>query len=172
MSEWTDAPSAVQKGMRRVYGIAPVTWLLSHTAHHLDRAMLKLSGERTTVAALTAGLPIIRLTTLGARSGQARTVPLIAIPNGERLILIASNWGQARHPAWYHNLKANPQVTVSHLGQERTYIAREVSGEERDACWQRAVALYAGYRNYAARAGRVIPVVVLERDGEPPHEPV
>jgi deazaflavin-dependent oxidoreductase (nitroreductase family) len=113
-------------------------------------------------SALVTGLPIIALTTTGARSGRPRTVPLVRVPDGERLILIASNWGQAKHPAWYYNVKANPQVTITRDGVTRPYVAREVVGEERAACWGRAVALYPGYRGYAERAGREIPVVVLE----------
>ena len=163
MSEWNDEPNPIQRGLRRLIATAPMAWALAHTIHHLDRTVLSLSGGRTTAAALFTGLPIIGLTTVGARSGQPRTVPLVGIPDGDRLILIASNWGQAKHPAWYHNLRANPRVTVTHAGRSETYLAREVSGEERERCWLQAVKLYPGYRNYAARAGREIPVVVLER---------
>lgn len=164
MSEWTDEPNPIQRGMRRLIATAPMAWGLAHTIHHLDRAVLWLSGGRTTAAALTTGLPIIGLATTGARSSQARTVPLVGIPDGNRLILIASNWGQAKHPAWYYNLRANPRVMVTYGGRSAAYRAREVSGEERESCWQRAVTLYPGYRNYAARAGREIPVVVLQRE--------
>jgi deazaflavin-dependent oxidoreductase (nitroreductase family) len=97
-------------------------------------------------------------------------VPLVGIPDGERLILIASNWGQAKHPAWLHNIRANPVVRVAgrdfpagrDVPAERLYVARELHGAERAAAWARAVALYPGYEGYAARAGREIPVVVLE----------
>jgi deazaflavin-dependent oxidoreductase (nitroreductase family) len=140
-----------------------VAWLLARTIHHVDRATLRLSGGRTTASALLSGLPIIELTTTGAKSGRPRTVPLVGIPDGDRLILIASNWGQAKHPAWYYNVRANPSVTVTRDGVARAYVAREVHGEERAACWARALALYPGYRGYAARAGRGIPVVVVER---------
>jgi deazaflavin-dependent oxidoreductase (nitroreductase family) len=90
----------------------------------------------------------------------------VGIPDGERLILIASNWGQAKHPAWYYNVKANPQVTITRDGVTRPYVAREVMGEERERCWAKAVALYPGYRGYAARAGRGIPVIVLKESPE------
>ena len=159
-----DRPNAAQRGMRRLIATQPVTWLMARTIHHIDAAVLRLSGGRTTAAALFSGLPVLAVTTTGAKSGRPRTVPLVAVPDGERLIVIASNWGQASHPAWYYNMKANPQVTVGGREgpAERHYVAREVVGEERAACWARAVAVYPGYRAYAARAGREIPVLVLE----------
>ena len=165
MTEWADSPNVVARTVRRIIATRPVAWLRARTIHHVDVATLCLSGGRTTASAVLSGLPIIQLTTTGARSGRPRTVPLVGIPDGERLILIASNWGQAKHPAWYYNVKANPQVTITRDGVARPYIAREVTGEERAACWGRAVAVYPGYRGYAGRAGREIPVVVLEKAG-------
>ena len=162
MTEWADTPNIIARTVRRVIATRPAAWLLARTIHHLDNATLRLSGGRTTASAVLSGLPIIQLTTTGAKSGRPRTVPLVGIPDGERLILIASNWGQTKHPAWYYNVKANPAVTVTHNGQTRPYVAREVVGEERAGCWGRAVAVYPGYKGYAARAGREIPVIVLE----------
>ncbi|HOU42323.1 MAG TPA: nitroreductase family deazaflavin-dependent oxidoreductase [Promineifilum sp.] len=149
--------------VRRVIATRPAAWLLARTIHYIDRAVLRLSGGRTTAAALFSGLPVLAVTTTGAKSGQPRTVPLVAVPDGDRLILIASNWGQSRHPGWYYNMKANPAVRV--VGGDgppgRLYMAREVAGEERAACWAKAVAVYPGYEAYARRAGREIGVVVL-----------
>lgn len=162
MNGWVDEPNVLQRGIRRLIALRPVTWGLSHTFHHLDRTVIRMSDGRTTAAALFTGLPMISLTTTGAKSGQARTVPLVGIPDGERLILIASNWGQDKHPAWYHNIRANPRVTVSHNGRSEEFTAREVAGEEREACWRQAVALYPGYGDYAVRTRRAIPVIVLE----------
>jgi deazaflavin-dependent oxidoreductase (nitroreductase family) len=161
MSEWADTPNVFERTVRRVIATRPAAWLLARTGHHLDNATLRLSGGRVMASVLVTGLPIIALTTTGARSGRPRTVPLVGIPDGDRLILIASNWGQAKHPAWYYNVRATPQVTITHNGQTRPYVAREVMGEERERCWAKAVALYPGYRGYAARAGRGIPVVVV-----------
>ncbi|MFO7661156.1 MAG: nitroreductase family deazaflavin-dependent oxidoreductase [Chloroflexota bacterium] len=163
MDEWVDSPNRLQRSLRKIIATRLVGWGLSHTIHHLDRAVIRLSDGRTSAAALFTGLPIIALTTTGARSGRPRTVPLVGIPDDERLILIASNWGQERHPGWYHNIRANPQVTVRYDGQEAEYTAREVSGEEREAYWKRATTLYPGYRQYAVRTGREIPIMVLER---------
>lgn len=162
MTEWADSTNVVTRAVRKVVATRPMAWLLARTMHHVDAATLRLSGGRTTATAVLSGLPIIELTTTGAKSGRPRTVPLVGIPDGDRLILIASNWGQAAHPAWYYNVKAHPDVSVTHDGQTRRYVAREVTGDERERCWAKAVAVYAGYRGYAARAGRGIPVIVLE----------
>ncbi|CUS04453.2 conserved protein of unknown function [Candidatus Promineifilum breve] len=162
------SPNPVQRTVRRIIATRPVTWLLARTIHRIDAAVFRATGGRTTAGALLTGLPLITLTTTGAKSGRPRTVTLVGIPDGGRLIVIASNWGQAGHPAWYYNMKANPEVTVAG-GRDgpagRLYVARELVGAERAAAWARAVALYPGYQGYAARAGREIPVMALEVAG-------
>jgi deazaflavin-dependent oxidoreductase (nitroreductase family) len=136
--------------------------LLAHTIHHLDRLVLRLSNGRFTAATFLTGLQILSLTTTGAKSGQPRTVPLVGITHSEgRLIVIASNWGQAKHPAWYHNLVAHPQVTVTRDGRSQPYLARETIGPERDACWQAALQTYPGYAAYKQHTKRQIPVIML-----------
>lgn len=137
-------------------------WLFSHTAHRLDRLTIRLSKGRFSLTGILAGLPVVTLTTIGARSGQPRTVPLVGIPEGDKVVLIASNFGRAHHPAWYHNLRVNPQATLAIHGQARTYVAREMTGPERAAYWRKAVDLNLGYAAYEARTrGREIPVMVL-----------
>ena len=94
--------------------------LAARTMHHLDRLVLRLSNGRATAATLLTGLSILSLTTTGAKSGQPRTVPLVAIPHShDQLVVIASNWGQARHPAWYYNILAHPQVIVTQNGRSQ-----------------------------------------------------
>jgi deazaflavin-dependent oxidoreductase (nitroreductase family) len=89
-------------------------------------------------------------------------VPLLGIPDGEKLIIIASNWGQGHHPGWFYNLRANPEVLVEHEGETRACTAREVKGLERQRCWQLAIQYYPGYEAYKKWAnGREIPVVLL-----------
>jgi deazaflavin-dependent oxidoreductase (nitroreductase family) len=150
---------------RLVHAIASTraaAWLFSHLAHRIDRVIIKRSGGKRSLTNLLAGLPIVTLTATGARSGQPRSVPLTGIVDGARVVLIASNFGRSRHPAWYHNLRANPEATLSVRGRTETYVAREAEDNERDEYWRRAVALYAGYAAYERRAGaRRIPVVVL-----------
>ena len=97
---------------------------------------------------------MVTVTTIGAKSNQPRSLPLVAIPDGENVILIASNYGQKRHPAWYFNLRAHPEMQLTCEGQTVSYTARETSGEERACCWQRAVDLHSGYASYKVRAGQ------------------
>jgi deazaflavin-dependent oxidoreductase (nitroreductase family) len=124
--------------------------------------VLRLSHGRYSATSLLAGLPVVTVTTIGAKSGQPRSLPLIALPDGEHVILIASNFGQRHHPAWYYNLHAHPEVQLTYEGKTVTYVARETSGEERERCWQRAVDLYSGYANYKERAEhRTIGVFLL-----------
>jgi deazaflavin-dependent oxidoreductase (nitroreductase family) len=138
------------------------SWLLAENLHRLDRPFLRLSNDRISLTGILAGLPVIVLTTTGAKSGKRRRTPLAAVFDGEKVILIASDFGSPRHPAWYHNLKANPHARVKIHGKERDYIAREVVEEERQKYWAQAVELYPGYENYQYKArGRIIPVIVL-----------
>jgi deazaflavin-dependent oxidoreductase (nitroreductase family) len=106
--------------------------------------------------------PILLLDHVGAKSGVKRTSPLIYVEDGANVVLVGSKGGFPRHPAWVHNLKANPETTVQIKGQRRPVRARLARPEERDRLWAKAVETYAGYRTYQARAGREIPLVVLE----------
>lgn len=148
--------------MQQFAALPPVSWVYSYTLHHIDGVLMWLSGGRLTVPGVLAGLPVVKLTTRGAKSGQPRTVPVIAIPDGDKFVLIASHWGRKRHPAWYYNLRANPEATISVAGRAGTYVVRETAGDEREAYWQKAVSVYAGYAAYKIRAAnRQIPVLVL-----------
>jgi deazaflavin-dependent oxidoreductase (nitroreductase family) len=149
--------------MQRLAWSAPGIFVFSRTLHYLDIPLQRLTGARVAVPAVLAGLPVISLTTTGARSGRPRALPLVALADGDRFVVIASNWGRRRHPSWYYNLLADPETIVTVGGRSGTYLAREAAGTERDAYWQQAVRLYAGYRTYERRAGgRRIPIIVLE----------
>ena len=163
MSLQTRPRTSWQRLTHRVAASGPGSWFFARTAHHLDRVTLRLSGGQTTMTAILAGLPVATVTTTGAKSGQPRSVPLVVITDGDRLILFASNFGQAHYPGWYYNLRAHPQATLTVDGQTREYTAREAMGAERDRLWQEAVALYAGYAAYQRRIGdkRHVPVMVL-----------
>ena len=101
---------------------------------------------------------------VGAKSGLKRTSPLQYIDDGDDVFVIASKGGYSKHPAWYYNLKANPDTTVQIGDEQRPVHARVVADpEERERLWAKAVAIYRPYEDYKARAGRKIPLVVLER---------
>jgi deazaflavin-dependent oxidoreductase (nitroreductase family) len=99
---------------------------------------------------------------VGAKSGTLRTSPLLYIPDGENLVIVASKGGFPKHPAWFHNLRANP-VTYARVGSERRRVrARVATAEERPRLWDLAVAVWPGYEDYRVRTDREIPLVVLE----------
>ena len=135
---------------------------MARILHHADALMLRLSGGKLTFAQIS-GLPIIELTTTGAKTGKQRTLPLTGLPDGNKYVLIASNFGQAHHPGWYHHLKANPECLVKKDGRTVTYIAREADGQENKYYYDMAISYYIGYAAYKQRAGdRKIPVMILE----------
>jgi deazaflavin-dependent oxidoreductase (nitroreductase family) len=111
------------------------------------------------------GVPgkMLLLDHVGAKSGKKRTSPLLYVRDGEDLVVIASKGGFPKHPAWYHNLMANPDTDVQVKGETIPVHARTAKPEERERLWALAVAGYPGYDDYAARSkGREIPLVVLE----------
>ena len=109
------------------------------------------------------GRPLLLLTTIGARSGEHRTTPMMYMPDGDRLIVFASNVGAPTHPAWYHNLVAHPQVTVE-LGTETfDAIAVVTEGAERNRIWGRTIEQYPFFTDHQAKTTRQIPVIALER---------
>jgi len=143
--------------------MSPVTsWFLARILHRIDRFILRISKHRLSATGMLTGLPVVTLIVKGAKSGKLRMTPLVGIPDEDRVVLIATNFGRTRHPAWYHNLLANPQVQLSIRGQINSYIAQETHGEERQRLWLMAINLYRGYAVYEQRArGRFIPVMVL-----------
>jgi deazaflavin-dependent oxidoreductase (nitroreductase family) len=140
----------------------PISWFYARTLHHIDRVVYRLTGGRATFVSWVGGLPIVMLTTTGARSGRRHTLPLVALPQEGRLVIIASNYGQYRNPAWYHNLRANPRVEIVFEGVSREMVARELTGEEREREYARGIEIYPGWRQYRSRAShRTIPVIEL-----------
>ncbi|MEO3795477.1 nitroreductase/quinone reductase family protein [Nonomuraea sp. B10E15] len=115
------------------------------------------------------GARLLLLTTVGAKSGERRTTPLGYLPDGDRVVVIASAGGSPRHPAWYHNLLADPEVTVEDGIFAYPATAVVLEGEERDRVFARAVEADPAWGAYQDRAGRDLPVVALvERDAGPP----
>jgi deazaflavin-dependent oxidoreductase (nitroreductase family) len=110
------------------------------------------------------GQPVLLLTTKGRKTGELRSSPVLFTRDADAIVLVASKAGSTSHPAWYRNLKANPEAEVlAPGGRSGKYVAREAEGEERDRLWAKANDLYAGYEAYQGRTGgRRIPVMVLE----------
>jgi deazaflavin-dependent oxidoreductase (nitroreductase family) len=134
---------------------------LGRRAMPVDRWLQQHTGGRLTVIGRTA-LPSLLLTTTGRRSGLPRTVPLLYAADGDRFIVIASNWGQQHHPAWSGNLLATPRATVTVRGRELAVVARLVEGAERAGLWPGVLEVWPAYDTYTERSGREIRVFLLE----------
>jgi deazaflavin-dependent oxidoreductase (nitroreductase family) len=108
------------------------------------------------------GAPMLLLTTTGAKSGQARTAPLVYLPDGDRYVVFASKAGAPTNPDWYHNLVANPSVSVE-VGSDRTDAdAVVLTGEERDQLFAKQSERMPGFKDYQDKTTRVIPVIALQ----------
>lgn len=163
MSTEYASANALQRGIRRLAASGPGSWLFVRTLHHVDRPVYRLSRGRHTLASLLSGIPVAMLTTTGARSGKPRTVPVLGLPSSEGLVVIASNFGQERHPAWYYNLRADPTGEVVIDGEKRRFRAVEAQGERRERIWQEGLRVYPGWSQYKKRAShREIAVFILE----------
>lgn len=131
----------------------------------------RLVGGHVAAYRLTGGLighrfpgspPMLLLDHEGARTGQRRTTPLVYVDDGPDVVIVASKGGHPRHPAWFHNLLAHPDVTIQ-VGSGRRRVRARVAGpDERRRLWPKAVATYPGYGDYQARTEREIPLVILE----------
>ncbi|TMC11435.1 MAG: nitroreductase family deazaflavin-dependent oxidoreductase [Chloroflexi bacterium] len=111
------------------------------------------------------GRPVLILTTTGAKSGQRRENPLAFTRTGDDYVVIASKGGSPENPSWYHNLVANPEVTVEVLGEKFTARARVATGEEHERLFAAQAKVMPGFADYQRRTARKIPVIVLHRRG-------
>lgn len=149
---------------RRITALAltkPGTWFSSQVGARIDPWLLRVT--RGHVDHSLGQIPIVLVTVRGARSGQERTVALLYFSDGEDVILIASSYGRAKFPAWYYNLKANPDVRLEAMGRSGSYVAHEAQGEDRDRLFELAKLVYSGYADYQQRTEgiRRIPVMRL-----------
>ncbi len=133
------------------------------TMNAVHRTVIALSGGK--LGASIGKMPVYRLTTIGRRSGQPRTVLLtVPVKRDETYVFVASKGGDDRHPDWYRNLTANPEVTVEAVdgGAPMTLMARTASAEEKAELWPQIVEAYKGYEGYQNGTDRDIPVVIAE----------
>ena len=133
-----------------------------NTAH---RVLLKVSFGKLGWKA--GSMPVLELTTIGRKSGQARAVMLTSpIQDGDTVVIVASKGGEDTHPAWYLNLVANPDVEVALAGAaKRPYAARVADAEERAELWPRVTSSYDNYAGYQRKTDREIPLVLLTPRG-------
>jgi deazaflavin-dependent oxidoreductase (nitroreductase family) len=162
MSSYAEA-NALQRGLRRFGASGPGSWLFARVLDRVDRPVYRATRGRHTLTSLLSGLPVVVLTTTGARSGRSCSVPLVGLPTPDGIAVIASNYGQADHPAWYFNLRANPTAEIAVDGARTRVRAVEVDGERRARIWEQGLAIYPGWSTYDRRASnRRIAVFVLE----------
>ena len=153
----------LQRIMQVVASSRPGAWIFSKTLHQQDRVLFKATGGRLTIPSVLAGLPVVMLTTNGAKTGRSRTMPLLGIPVGEDLAVIGSNYGQKSTPGWVYNLEADPSAIVGYRNRTVAVVARRADKIEADVVFELAGAVYPGYAKYRSRADhRVIKVFVLE----------
>ena len=136
------------------YVPSPTTWVREQVE--------KIESTGTTRAVSVMDRPVVMLTMRGARTGAIRKVPLMRVEHEGVYAAVASKGGTPEHPQWYANLQANPRITLQDDTRSWEALAREVTGAERDAWWDRCVAAYPAYADYQTRTDRLIPVLLLE----------
>jgi len=156
----------IHRLVRRTAATRPMTRLYGVIQQPVDRFLFRVTRGKTTASSWLAGVEITMLTTTGAKSGRPRTLPVLGLPDGDAMIVIASNFGRPRHPSWYFNLRANPRASIVFGGVEREVTARELTGVERERCYRRGEEIYPGFTHYPRWTGnREIPVLRLTADG-------
>ena len=141
--------------------LADRLWPVTRRVMGLHTTIYKATGGR--IGHSFPGAPsTLLLDHVGARSGKERTTPLTYFRDGEDLVIVASKGGYPKNPAWYHNLRANPDTTVQLGTEHRPVHARVADPQERKRLWPKAIETYGGYRDYQERTGREIPLVILE----------
>lgn len=138
------------------YEPSPTAWVREQVE------LYESSGGKEGNTLMDTGLPVIVLTTLGAKSGKIRKTPLMRVEHDGKYAVVASQGGAPKHPVWYFNVKSEPHVELQDGQTRQDMTAREVTGAEKAEWWERAVAAYPPYADYQEKTDRQIPVFVLE----------
>ncbi len=156
-------PNVAQRGVQALASTPQAAWILSRLLAPTDRWLLRISGGRTTAAGLMTGIPVITLTTTGARSGLPRSSPLVGVPIEGSLAVVGTNYGQKANPAWVFNLAAHPKATVTYRTTTVPVRARPADDAEYEEVFERAAGIYPGYDDYRTRVtDRPIRVFILD----------
>jgi deazaflavin-dependent oxidoreductase (nitroreductase family) len=155
--------NGLQRMLQRAAAHRRVSPALQKTLHPLDKTIHGTTGGRHTAASLLTGIPVVMLTTTGAKTGNSRTSPLIGIPMDNDLAVIGSNYGTGATPGWVHNLEANPSGAVTYRDRTVDVVARRADDQETDRVFDVAATIYAALPAYRTRAAhRTIRVFALE----------
>jgi len=156
-------PNVFQRAIQALGSTKPVAWVFQRTLYPMDRVLYSRSGGRITVPGIMAGLPVIMVTTTGARSGQARTMPLLGIPMGDAIAVLGTNYGQKPTPGWVYNLRADPAATVGYRGRSVDVVARLATEAETEEAFVLAAQVYPAFNDYKDRIdGREVSAFVLD----------
>lgn len=143
-------PGLLKRTGLRVANTPAGRWFGMNVAAKVDPWLMRRTNGRV---ALPAMMPVAVMTARGAKSGQPRSTPLVYFTEGDDVILVASNFGREKHPAWYHNVKKHPDITLTARGRTDRYVAREVDDPaERDRLYANFVRIFPGYASYEERA--------------------
>jgi deazaflavin-dependent oxidoreductase (nitroreductase family) len=154
-----------QRALRRFAGSRPGAWLFARVLHRVDRLVFRLSSGRRTATSVLSGLPVVMLTTTGARTGLPRTVPVLGFPIDGDIAVAAGNFGRPADPAWCTNLRRDHRAEIAVDGHRCRVVADELTGGARAEVWARAIEIYPGAAAYQRRAGgRTIGVFLLRPD--------
>jgi deazaflavin-dependent oxidoreductase (nitroreductase family) len=149
----------LERALVPVFSSRAGSWFFLNVANRIDKRLIPATNGRLSIA---PWLPLLVMENRGAKSGELRRTPLFYGRDGDDIVLIASNGGNPKHPAWYHNVRAHPEVTVWLRRRTGRYRARVVEGPERERLWKLITELNPGYDIYRSRASnRQIPVVAL-----------
>jgi deazaflavin-dependent oxidoreductase (nitroreductase family) len=168
------APSRLRRAVRAVAATAPAARILARTLRPVDALLHRAGGGRVSAPGMLAGLPVVVLTTTGARSGAPRAVPLIPVVTPEVFAVLGTNFGGARTPGWVVNLEAHPWAELAFGGRSVAVRARLLEGDARAALLAHADEVYPGFGRYVRRAAhRQVRVFALEAgaDGDAGRRP-
>jgi deazaflavin-dependent oxidoreductase (nitroreductase family) len=156
-------PNRLQRSVQALASTRPGAWFFSKTLATMDRAVSERTKGRVSIPWLLAGLPVVVLTSKGRKTGQPRQTQLIALPIGDTLALLGTNFGQPKTPTWVLNLEAEPRASVGYCGITRDVLARPARDAERAEIMANSAAVYGGYLKYQQRiTGRRVRMFVLE----------
>jgi len=144
-------PNALQRSLQRVGATRAGSWIFQRTLYRVDRPLHRWTSGRVTLPGLVVGLPVVMLTTTGARSGLARTMPVAAIPWGADIAILGTNYAQPKAPAWVHNLLADPTAVVTWRQRQVSVRARVSRGDEIEGIWSNADQVFIGFTGYRSR---------------------
>lgn len=144
--------------MQRMGSTSVGSWVFQRTLYRIDRPLHRWTDGRVTVPGLVTGMPVVMLTTTGAKSGVSRTMPVAGIPFDDDLVVLGTNYAQGRTPGWVINLEKEPRATVAWKSRSVPVIAVVVPGERMDEVWQAASRVYVGFPKYRQRIADTRPV--------------